>query len=111
MLIRSHMQLTGRYGTIIDFLRQRGALKLKRVVTISRMSLSLSNDVEPGQSPTLSVSMPMNAQSKGLEIQLIARDFRSRLRTINIPTGRSKREIADIISAAQFIQGKVYSRR
>lgn len=55
------LQLSGRYGTVVDFLRQLGELKLRRLVTIDRLSLSPSAEVRSGQSPTLSVAMPMTA--------------------------------------------------
>ncbi|MHC9542957.1 MAG: type 4a pilus biogenesis protein PilO [Vulcanimicrobiota bacterium] len=54
------MQLTGRYPSVIDFLRQLGALKLKRLVTINRLTLSPNGDVSKG-SPPLSVTMPITA--------------------------------------------------
>jgi Tfp pilus assembly protein PilO len=54
------MQLTGRYPSVIDFLRQLGALKLKRLVTINRLTLSPSGDITKG-SPPLSVTMPITA--------------------------------------------------
>lgn len=55
------LQLSGRYGTVVDFLRQLGELKLRRLVTIDRLSLSPSAEARGGQSPTLSVAMPMTA--------------------------------------------------
>lgn len=54
------MQLTGRYSSVIDFLRQLGALKLKRLVTINRLTLSPQGDISKG-SPPLSVTMPITA--------------------------------------------------
>jgi Tfp pilus assembly protein PilO len=55
------MQLTGRYASLIDFLRQLGALKLKRLVTINRLSLSPGGETKPGSSPPLSIAMPITA--------------------------------------------------
>ncbi len=55
------MALTGKYATIIDFLRQLGALKLKRLVTINRIALSPSGEIKPGVSPVLSIQMPITA--------------------------------------------------
>lgn len=55
------MSLTGRYASIIDFLRQLGALKLKRLVTINRLNLSPGGEAVPGKSPTLSITMPITA--------------------------------------------------
>jgi len=55
------MSLTGRYTTVIDFLRQLGALKLKRLVTISRLSLSGSPDgTNYSRSPKLTITMPIS---------------------------------------------------
>ncbi|RQW80211.1 MAG: hypothetical protein EHM79_20215 [Geobacter sp.] len=55
------IQLCGRYNTIVNFLQQLGALKLKRLVTIDRILLSPSGTAAAGHSPTLSVTMPMTA--------------------------------------------------
>ncbi|MDQ7822109.1 MAG: hypothetical protein RDV48_04875 [Candidatus Eremiobacteraeota bacterium] len=55
------MQLTGRYATVIDFLRQLGALKLKRLVTINRISLSPSGGSKEGGSPPLNITIPITA--------------------------------------------------
>jgi hypothetical protein len=55
------MALTGKYATIIDFLRQLGALKLKRLVTINRLALTPTGEIKPGSSPTLSITMPITA--------------------------------------------------
>ena len=55
------MNLTGRYATIIDFLRQLGALKLKRLVTVSKLSLSGSPDKDSySKSPVLTVQLPVS---------------------------------------------------
>lgn len=57
------MQLTGRYSTVIDFLRQLGALKLKRLVTVSNIKLSggvgQGKDVNYAESPALNVTLPI----------------------------------------------------
>jgi Tfp pilus assembly protein PilO len=55
------IQLSGRYFTIVNFLQQLGALGLKRLVTIDRISLAPSGATGSGYSPTLSVTMPMTA--------------------------------------------------
>lgn len=55
------MSMRGRYATLIDFLHQLGALKLKRLVTINRISLSPSGSPGPGISPILSINMPVTA--------------------------------------------------
>jgi Tfp pilus assembly protein PilO len=55
------MALNGQYATVIDFLRQLGALKLKRLVTVNRLSLTPSGDAKPGMSPPLSIQMPITA--------------------------------------------------
>jgi len=54
------MQFSGRYSSVVDFLRQLGALKLKRLVTIDRITLSPSGDPSHGP-PPLSVGMPITA--------------------------------------------------
>lgn len=54
------MTLTGRYSTVIDFLRQLGALKLKRLVTISKVTLSGNPDQNNmSKSPSLNVTLPI----------------------------------------------------
>lgn len=55
------MTLTGRYATIIDFLRQLGALKLKRLVTVNEITLSgsVSKDNYTA-SPVLTISLPLS---------------------------------------------------
>lgn len=55
------MQLTGKYASLIDFLRQLGALKLKRLVTINRLSLAPQKESKKGESPSLSITMPITA--------------------------------------------------
>jgi len=54
------MSMKGRYTTLIDFLYQLGALKLKRLVTIERISLT-PGETKPGQSPVLTINMPVTA--------------------------------------------------
>jgi Tfp pilus assembly protein PilO len=55
------MSLTGRYATVIDFLRQLGALKLKRLVTVSKLSLSVKQAPENYfESPILNVTLPIS---------------------------------------------------
>jgi Tfp pilus assembly protein PilO len=59
------MTLQGRYGTLVDFLQQLGALKLRRLVTIDRISLSPA-EVKGGKSPVLNITIPITAYlSKG----------------------------------------------
>lgn len=54
------MSLTGRYATVVDFLRQLGALKLKRLVTVSRINLTLKGTPEDySKSPVLNVTLPI----------------------------------------------------
>ncbi|MCL5036256.1 MAG: hypothetical protein M1269_03960 [Chloroflexi bacterium] len=55
------MSLQGRYTTLIDFLHQLGALKLKRLVTINRIALAPSRESVAGSSPVLSIQMPITA--------------------------------------------------
>jgi Tfp pilus assembly protein PilO len=55
------MSLTGRYTTVIDFLKQLGALKLKRLVTVSKLTLSGSPDKDNySKSPMLTITMPIS---------------------------------------------------
>ena len=54
------MQMTGRYDTLTGFLDQLGQLKLDRLVTINRISLSPQAG-QPGVSPVLSVTIPITA--------------------------------------------------
>ena len=55
------MSLTGRYTTVIDFLKQLGALKLKRLVTISKLSLTGAPDSKNySKSPKLTITMPIS---------------------------------------------------
>jgi Tfp pilus assembly protein PilO len=57
------MSLTGRYTTIIDFLRQLGALKLKRLVTVSKLNLSRTAGIDKkdyAKSPILTITMPIS---------------------------------------------------
>jgi len=55
------MSLEGKYTTLIDFLHQLGALKLKRLVTINRIALAPSKVGAEGSSPVLSIQMPITA--------------------------------------------------
>jgi Tfp pilus assembly protein PilO len=54
------MQMTSKYSTLVDFLYQLGALKLDRLVTINKISLSPSKS-DGVASPVLSVTMPITA--------------------------------------------------
>ena len=53
------MQMSGRFGTLVDFLYQLGALKLDRLVTIDKIQLSPSSD------GVLSITIPLTAYVKG----------------------------------------------
>jgi len=55
------MSMTGRYATLIDFLHQLGALRLKRLVTINRISLSPKSNPGVGLPPVLSINIPVTA--------------------------------------------------
>lgn len=55
------MTMTGRYVTLIDFLKQLGALKLKRLVTINRITLSPGGTAKRGESPVLNITIPITA--------------------------------------------------
>lgn len=54
------MTMTGRYATLVDFLYQLGDLKLDRLVTINRISLSPQGS-EDANSPVLSITIPITA--------------------------------------------------
>ena len=54
------MQMTSKYSTLVDFLYQLGALKLDRLVTINKISLS-PNGGDGTESPVLSVQLPITA--------------------------------------------------
>jgi Tfp pilus assembly protein PilO len=53
------MTMSGHYGTLVDFLYQLGALKLDRLVTINKISLSPTKDKERGD--TLNIQIPITA--------------------------------------------------
>lgn len=54
------MQLSGRYASVVDFLRQLGALKLKRLVTVSKISLTPKGSSKNySESPVLNVTLPI----------------------------------------------------
>ena len=54
------MSLTGRYASVIDFLRQLSALKLKRLVTVSKINLAPTGSKENYyESPVLSITLPI----------------------------------------------------
>jgi Tfp pilus assembly protein PilO len=61
------MQLAGRYHTLIDFLRDLGALRLKRLVTISKLTLSPQGESGIGRSPILAIQMPITAYLRQAE--------------------------------------------
>jgi len=58
-----NMQMTGKYSTLIDFLYQLGAMKLDRLVTINKITLSPSK-TEGNASPVLTIAMPVTAYMK-----------------------------------------------
>ena len=58
-----NMNMTGKYSTVIDFLYQLGAMKLDRLVTINRISLS-PGKAEGNASPVLTVTLPITAYMK-----------------------------------------------
>lgn len=55
------MSMRGRYGTLVDFLRQLGDLRLERLVTINKIALSPASGSETGGSPTLTITIPITA--------------------------------------------------
>jgi Tfp pilus assembly protein PilO len=55
------MSMRGKYATLIDFLRQLGALKLKRLVTINKISLAPVEESKSGESPVLAITIPITA--------------------------------------------------
>jgi Tfp pilus assembly protein PilO len=55
------VNMKAKYPTVIHLLHQLAALKLKRLVTITNISLSPAVEVGPGFSPTLTVMMPVVA--------------------------------------------------
>lgn len=57
------MSMTGRYATFVDFLYQLGALKLDRLVTINKITISPGKTGD-GDSPILSVQIPITAYMK-----------------------------------------------
>ena len=54
------MSMTARYSTLVDFLYELGALELDRLVTINQISLA-PKTTEDGQSPVLTVTIPITA--------------------------------------------------
>lgn len=57
------MQMTGRYQSLVEFLYLLGAMKLDRLVTINKISLSPMK-VEGNASPVLTVQIPITAYLK-----------------------------------------------
>jgi len=55
------MQMKGKYSTLVDFLYQLGALKLERLVTIDKISLSAGDSNKSATNPTLSIAIPITA--------------------------------------------------
>lgn len=58
-----NMQMTGKYSTLVDFLYLLGAMKLDRLVTINKISLSPTK-TEGNASPVLTVQIPVTAYMK-----------------------------------------------
>lgn len=54
------MTMSGRYGTLVDFLYQLGALKLDRLVTINKISLAPAKGTNGG-GDTLNIQIPITA--------------------------------------------------
>ncbi|MEW6281624.1 MAG: type 4a pilus biogenesis protein PilO, partial [Candidatus Eremiobacterota bacterium] len=54
------MTMNGHYQTLVDFLYQLGALKLDRLVTINKITLSPTTDKDTGED-TLNISIPITA--------------------------------------------------
>jgi len=59
------LTLKGKYATLIDFLNQLGALRLKRLVTINKISLTPSGEAKGGGSPSLQIVIPLTAYFHG----------------------------------------------
>lgn len=57
------MSMEGKYATLVDFLYQLGAMKMKRLVTIGSVRLSRAGEAG-GSSPTLTIEMPITAYLK-----------------------------------------------
>jgi Tfp pilus assembly protein PilO len=55
------VSIRAKYSTCIHFLYQLSALKLERLVTIQRISLSPAESTQYGRSPTLAINIPMIA--------------------------------------------------
>ena len=53
------MTMKGRYETIIDFLDRLGRLEMERLVTVNRISLSPQG--KEGESPVLTITLPLTA--------------------------------------------------
>ena len=54
------MNMKGKYSTLLYFLNQLGALKMKRLVTINGISLS-PGETKGGVNPILSITLPIKA--------------------------------------------------
>lgn len=55
------MTMKGKYNTLIEFLYQLGDLRLERLVTIDKIGLSPAGTDKPGESPVLSIQIPITA--------------------------------------------------
>lgn len=56
-----NLHLTGKYYTCMHFLHQLALLRLKRLVTISKINLGPAEPVKYGVSPMLNIIIPMEA--------------------------------------------------
>ncbi|MBQ7529905.1 hypothetical protein IJT10_08430 [bacterium] len=55
------MTMNGKYNTLIEFLYQLGDLRLERLVTIDKIALAPGSSDKPGESPVLSIQIPITA--------------------------------------------------
>jgi hypothetical protein len=55
------VNIKAKYSTVIHILHQLAALKLQRLVTIQKISLSPCEGIKYGMSPALSVNLPVVA--------------------------------------------------
>lgn len=55
------MTMKGRYTTVIDFLDRLGRLELQRLVTVDKLSLAPSDDVNKTMQPVLTITIPLTA--------------------------------------------------
>lgn len=58
------LSMKGRFNTLVDFLQQLGQFRLKKLVTVQRLSLAPEKP-EVGHSPVLTITMPFEAYMFG----------------------------------------------